>query len=90
MINNNGQNKSNMVPLNGVKKKGANSNYVNSMGPITGGKQMSYAGSVSGSLQDKQALEQHSYQKSPMLNTGKKMSGTSLQGQRTYNRSSAP
>ena len=57
MINSNGQNKNNMAPLNGVKKKGANSNYVNSMGPITGGKQMSYAGSVSGSLQDKQALE---------------------------------
>jgi hypothetical protein len=49
---------------------------------------MSYVGSMSGPLQDKSMIEP-GYQKSPMLNTGKKMSNTSLQ--RGYNnRSSAP
>ena len=46
-----------------------------------------YAGSLSGSLQDKQILEP-GFQKSPMLNTGKKLSNNSLT--RGYNRSSAP
>ena len=38
----------------------------------------SYVGSMSGSLQDNVKADALSFQKSPMLNTGKKMSNTSL------------
>jgi len=70
------------------KKKGASSNYIHG-GPPIRGNMSGYVGSMSGSLQDNVKADQAlSFQKSPMLNTGKKMSNTSLQ--RGYNRSSAP
>ena len=64
-----------------TKKKGANSSYVHgSGGPVPRGNMSSYVGSMSGSLQDnvKVGGDPLTFQKSPMLNTGKKMSNTSL------------
>ena len=73
-----------MIPMQ--RKKGASSNYTQGA-PQT--KHMGYTNSMSGQLQEKGGvLDQNSFVKSPLLNTGKKMSNTSLQ--RGYNRSSAP
>ena len=44
-----------------------------------GAKHMNYVGSMSGSLQNnKEQLEPPNFNKSPMLNTGKKLSNTTL------------
>ena len=63
------------------------------MGGSSGKTQMdnrTYVGSVSGSLQQRNGgLDTAGFQKSPLLNTGKKLSNTSLStNQRVANRSS--
>ena len=76
------QQNSNNIPVSTTqKKKGANSSYVHGGGgggPPPRGNMSSYVGSMSGSLQDNVKVDPLSFQKSPMLNTGKKMSNTSL------------
>ena len=91
MINSNGTQKQGAmtnVPVS-TKKKSSSSNYTG-QGMSNNHKQMNYAGSLSGSLQHNKdgLVDSQSYNKSPMLNTGKKMSNTSLQ--RGYNRSNGP